>query len=72
MRLQALSYLAVAGLVAAAVSLPLGGTASAAACNDMWKPVCGKVGGFERTYSNKCWAKMNKAVILHNGVCKWK
>jgi len=61
----------MAGLVVAAVSVSF--TASArAACDEMWKPVCGTVDGHQRTFSNACWAKMAKAKHVHKGACKWK
>ena len=72
MRAQRLSCVAIlAGLVAAAISIPTG-NARAAVCTEIWKPVCGKVGGYQHTYTNACWAKMAKARWVHKGECKWK
>jgi hypothetical protein len=71
MRIQRLSCLAMAGFVAAAMSVSLIGSARAA-CDETWKPVCGKVDGYQHTFTNKCWAKMQKAKDIHKGECKWK
>jgi hypothetical protein len=63
----------LAGLVAAATSMSLPDNARAAeVCSLDWKPVCGAVNNWQRTYSNACWAKANKAKILYDGACKWK
>jgi hypothetical protein len=72
MRIQRLSYLALAGFTAAAISVSLSGNARAAACDEVWKPVCGKVDGYQHTFTNLCWAKMEKAKSIHKGACKWK
>lgn len=62
-----------AGVAAVGMSLSMTGGASAAgaACTEDWKPVCAMSNGFQRVYSNSCWAKMQKAKILYNGQCKW-
>lgn len=71
MQIRRLSSVTImAGLVAAAMSMPSGGASAATMCYELWQPVCGKVGGVKRTYSNACWAKMAKARILHQGACK--
>lgn len=71
MRIQRLSYLVIAGVVAGAASLSF--TAGArAACNETWKPVCGTVGNQQHTFTNACWAKAQKAKHVHKGQCKWK
>jgi len=62
----------LAGLLATGIALSSTESARAAgACNDTWKPVCGSVNGWKRTFSNACWAKMSGAKKLHKGVCKW-
>ncbi len=72
MRVQSLSCLAMAGLVAAAMSISFTGSARAAACDEVWKPVCGTVNGSQHTFTNMCWAKTEKATKIHKGECKWK
>ena len=73
MRIQRLSYLALAGFTAVVISLSFSSNARAAACDEVWKPVCGKVaGGYQHTFTNLCWAKMEKAKHIHKGACKWK
>jgi len=67
-----LSCLAMAGLVATAMSVSFTGSARAAACDEVWKPVCGKVNGYQHTFTNMCWAKMEKATNIHKGECKRK
>ncbi len=65
----------IAILMTTAFILSLGvsisGQAQAAkACPDVWAPVCAKKpDGWNWTYSNKCFAKMQKAKILHSGIC---
>jgi len=62
----------IGGLVAAGMVLSSAGSARAAGmCTDMWKPVCGSINGWKRTFSNACWAKNSGAKILYKGVCKW-
>jgi hypothetical protein len=69
MRIQRLSYLALAGFIAATISVSFSGNARAA-CDEVWKPVCGKVNGYQHTFTNLCWAKMEKAKGIHKGACK--
>lgn len=73
MRVQRPSYLVImAGLVAAAMSVSFAGSARAAWCNEVWKPVCGTANGHQHTFTNSCWAKLAKATKVHKGECKWK
>ena len=71
---QRVSLMALlAGLVAAGTWMSLPDTARAqGVCSMDWKPVCGKIDNWQRTYSNECWAKASKAKILYKGECKWK
>jgi hypothetical protein len=64
----------LAGLVAATASMsaPEKARAATEVCGQDWKPVCGSVNNWQRTYSNACWARANKAKILYDGACKWK
>jgi len=64
--------LAVMALLAGAmVSVPAGSRAVAdEVCSDEWAPVCAVFpDGFRRTFSSECWAKLNNARWLHDGVC---
>jgi hypothetical protein len=40
-------------------------------CTWLWAPVCARdhFTGLPRTFSNLCWAEVNDAVFLYNGVC---
>jgi hypothetical protein len=71
---QGVSRIALlAGLVAAGMFISSAHSARAAGmCSDDWKPVCATANGWQRTYSNLCWAKTNNAKVLYSGTCKWK
>ena len=58
-------------LAGAMISIPAATRAAADdACTDVWEPVCAVFpDGFRRTFSSECWANLNHARWLHDGVC---
>ena len=40
-----------------------------AVCTEQYAPVCGRIGGVDKTYSNQCFARVAGAQIISQGSC---
>ncbi|SRR5579872_267714 len=38
-------------------------------CTEQYEPVCGRINGFRKTYSNRCYARADGASIVAQGRC---
>jgi hypothetical protein len=66
------SLAVLAGLAALAMATaPVDSARAQGACGMDWKPVCAGGSGWQRTFSNECWAKQGGAKVMYKGECKW-
>ena len=62
------SYL-VNGVVTAQLSPKEDGARRPTVCTEQYAPVCGRINGVLRTYSNQCFARADGADVIAQGPC---